>query len=67
VQNDEAKKLAAEWSARVAKDPSLVCHHPLIVREFFLGGDTGDKVCTTCGLAATRNAWTRTETGHAVE
>lgn len=25
------------------------CDHPKTEKEYYLGSDTGDKVCTTCG------------------
>lgn len=45
MQMDDAEKLRAEWEAK-GNPP---CEHPQIVREFYRGTATGDKVCTTCG------------------
>ncbi|WP_199828548.1 hypothetical protein [Streptomyces sp. WM6372] len=41
----EAIQVRREW----ADKGSPPCEHPQIEKEYHLGSDTGDKVCTTCG------------------
>lgn len=42
MQHKTAKKLAKEWGKKT-------CDHPSLEKEYFLGTDTGDMVCTQCG------------------
>ena len=45
MQADRAKRLRDEWAAQ----GSPPCDHPGLAKEYILGAQTGDKVCTTCG------------------
>jgi hypothetical protein len=45
MQTKQAAKLREEWTAKGNPD----CEHPSLVKEYDLGSDTGDVVCTTCG------------------
>jgi len=44
MQFEKAMKLK-----RDAKERNLKCSHPELDKEYYLGSDTGDYVCTTCG------------------
>jgi transposase-like protein len=51
MQLEKAKKLEKAWG----KQP---CDHPDIEKEYYLGSDTGDYVCTTCGKSfSDRETW----------
>lgn len=50
MQAAQARRLREAWKAK--GNPS--CVHPKVEKEYDLGGDTGDEVCTTCGAAALR-------------
>lgn len=50
MDTSEATKLQRDWAAK----GSPPCEHPRMVRERYLGADTGDKVCTTCGYSTPR-------------
>jgi hypothetical protein len=45
MQMEKATVLRDEWAAN--GDPP--CSHPTIDKEYHLGSDTGDVICTTCG------------------
>jgi hypothetical protein len=45
MQADKAERLREAW----AKKGNPSCDHPRLDKEYILGGDTGDVVCTTCG------------------
>ena len=45
MQVDQAEQLRDAW-ARKGNPP---CSHPSTDKEYFLGMDSGDRVCTTCG------------------
>jgi len=45
MQMDEAQRLRDDWEAK----GSPPCAHPSLVKEYWQGSDTGDKVCETCG------------------
>ena len=45
MQADKAKQLRDAWAAQ----GSSPCDHPELAKEYILGSNTGDKVCTTCG------------------
>jgi hypothetical protein len=45
VQYNEAAELRRKWKEK----GNTLCTHPDIEREYYLGSDTGDYVCTTCG------------------
>lgn len=42
---DEAVQLRKQWKAQ----GSPPCDHPYLEKEQYLGANTTDKVCTTCG------------------
>lgn len=42
MQMDKARELRLSWGKKH-------CKHPSFVKEYYLGADTGDKVCTQCG------------------
>ena len=52
MQMSKAKALREAWE-RKGNPP---CAHPDLDREYDLGGNTGDYVCTTCGAANRREA-----------
>jgi hypothetical protein len=45
MQADKGKQLRDAWVAK----GSPPCEHPQLTREYILGANTGDKICTTCG------------------
>lgn len=47
MQNKEAKRLRIAYAGKS-------CDHPSIVKEYYLGAQTGDYVCTTCGKELSR-------------
>lgn len=52
IKMSEAAKLVADWEAK-GNPP---CEQPEWVKERHdLGADTGDEVCTTCGVARPRH------------
>ena len=57
MQMREAMRLRRAWEA-MGNPP---CEHPDVDKEYYLGADTGDEVCTTCGEAALRGTL---RTGH---
>ena len=42
MQMSKSQQLRDEWGDKP-------CGHPDFDKEYYLGADTGDKVCTTCG------------------
>lgn len=42
MQHNKAQELVKEWGDKP-------CEHPHIEKEYYLGAQTGDYVCTTCG------------------
>lgn len=42
MQLEKAQSLRRTWGNKP-------CNHPQTEKEYYLGSDTGDKVCTTCG------------------
>jgi len=42
MQTNEAADLRKKWGEKK-------CSHPKTEKEYYLGSDTGDRVCTTCG------------------
>jgi len=42
MQANDAEELRKEWGEKP-------CSHDHVEREYYLGGHTGDYVCTTCG------------------
>ena len=47
MQSSKAKELRKQWKLLGDKP----CNHSELVKEYDLGADTGDKVCTRCGKA----------------
>jgi len=45
MQMKKASRLRKEWAER-GNPP---CDHSVLDKEYHLGADTGDLVCTTCG------------------
>jgi hypothetical protein len=45
MQMENAAKLRDEWQRK----DNPPCSHPRLDKEYHLGADTGDVVCTTCG------------------
>lgn len=50
---NEVKLLRESWAAK----GSPACEHPQLVKEYYLGAQTGDKVCTTCGEVFVEQEW----------
>lgn len=42
IQMDDAEKLRKNWGDKP-------CDHPRTAKEYHLGSQTGDRICTTCG------------------
>lgn len=47
MQHEEAKRLKEAWGNKH-------CDHPSFEKEYYLGADTMDFVCSTCGADFTR-------------
>lgn len=47
MQMDKAIELRKAWGNKL-------CSHPNFDKEYYLGADTGDYVCTTCGCSFTK-------------
>lgn len=47
MQFDKAKRLREEWGDKP-------CDHSSLEKEYYLGADTMDYVCSTCGKTFTR-------------
>lgn len=47
MQKEKAEELRAQWGNKP-------CEHPSIEEEYHSGRNTGDYVCTKCGLSATK-------------
>jgi len=45
MQADKARDLREKWAAK-GNPP---CNHPELDKEYYLGADSGDQVCTICG------------------
>jgi len=45
MQYDKARELRERWQSK--GNPK--CSHPELDKEYYLGAQTGDYVCTTCG------------------
>ena len=50
MQYERAMELQKAWEAK-GNPP---CVHPKVEREYYLGANTGDEVCTTCGASGLR-------------
>lgn len=48
MEDKKAKKIRAAWG----DNP---CEHPQFEKEYFLGSDTGDYICTQCGKVFSRS------------
>lgn len=48
MQHEEAKRLKENWGDKP-------CDHPSFEKEYYLGADTMDFLCSTCGADFTRN------------
>jgi hypothetical protein len=57
MQIEKAIELRRRWIAK--GDPP--CDHPHLDKEYDLGADTGDYVCTTCGKAGWDSDWPQRE------
>jgi hypothetical protein len=53
MQNSDARELQKEWKEKGNKP----CSHPQIEKEYYLGTQTGDYVCTTCGYEGTKESF----------
>jgi hypothetical protein len=53
VQMDKVAQIRKAWEA--AGSPP--CGHPDADREYYLGSNTGDYVCLTCGEPFSRSEW----------
>lgn len=53
MQNSAARELREEWEVKGNKP----CTHPHIEKEYYLGAQTGDYVCTTCGYEGTKETF----------
>ncbi|GAB4073247.1 hypothetical protein GCM10028778_08060 [Barrientosiimonas marina] len=42
MQMEKAEEIRKEWGNKP-------CEHPTITKEYYLGAQTGDYVCTQCG------------------
>jgi hypothetical protein len=45
MQASQAKLIAERWGDKP-------CDHPGVVKEYMLGAQTGDRICTQCGFTA---------------
>ena len=57
MQMEKAAKLRRRWTAK-GNPP---CSHPRLDKEYYLGADTGDYVCTTCVKADFGSDWPQRE------
>jgi hypothetical protein len=51
MEEKRGGQLRKEW----AEKGSSPCEHPVLDKESYLGADTGDLICTTCGETWLRN------------
>lgn len=54
MQMKEAAELRKQWGGKH-------CGHPHVEREYHLGMQTGDYICTTCGEAGWGKNWPEVE------
>jgi hypothetical protein len=54
MQMDKAAQLNREWGNKP-------CSHPNLEKEYHLGADTGDYVCSTCGESGWGRDWPERE------
>lgn len=57
MQMDSAIALNKRWKGKS-------CEHPHLEKEYHLGSQTGDYVCTTCGEAFSNRSYARQETNN---
>jgi len=57
MQMEKAARLRRLWKAK-GNPP---CTHSHLDKEYYLGADTGDYVCTTCGEAGFGSDWPEKE------
>ena len=50
MQSSKAAQLRRAWEDK----GNPLCDHPRVEKEYDLGADTGDEVCTRCGATAHR-------------
>ncbi len=48
MQQEKAQELREAWGDKP-------CDHPQLTKEYILGGQTGDYICTTCGALFTEH------------
>jgi len=53
MQSEKAAELRRAWGDKP-------CDHPDLEKEYSLGADTGDYVCTTCGKSGWGRNWNKT-------
>lgn len=53
MQAEEEKALRQAW----IKKGSPLCDHSKLAREYYLGSNTGDYVCTICGEVNPVSGW----------
>lgn len=51
---EEAQELRNLWGDKP-------CIHPTLTKEYYRGTQTGDYVCTTCGVAGWGKDWNKKE------
>lgn len=54
MQMKEVRELRKRWAGKP-------CDHPNLDKEYDLGSDTGDYVCTTCGRTGQGSDWPERE------
>ncbi len=54
MQHEKAKELEKDWGNKP-------CNHPRIEKEYYLGTQTGDYVCTTCGVQGSKSYFEKTK------
>lgn len=47
MQMEDAKELREKWGNKP-------CNHPILDKEYYLGTQTGDYICTQCGKSASK-------------
>lgn len=57
MQFEEGQEKRKQWKAE-GEPP---CRHISIEKEYYLGGSTGDYVCTSCGLSMLRSDFEKLE------
>lgn len=52
MQQDKAQELNERWGDKP-------CDHPHLEKEYILGAQTGDFICTTCGATGWGRDWAK--------